>query len=163
MDESFSRDRLQPFLLDRLTDDAPENSRESRDQRAGTLRQLRKSVLRDLEWLLNTPCHFDAEELKDFPLVTQSVVNYGIPNLSGQTVSGMPPERVEKMLINAIHRFEPRVIRHSLSIGSVGGAGKPNTLDFEIRGEIWAVPLPDVLFVRTEVDMESGHCSLQDK
>ncbi len=163
MDESFSRDRLQPFLLDRLTDEAPDNTRESRDQRTGSLRQLRRSVLRDLEWLLNTPCHFNPEELQDFPFAAQSVINYGIPNLSGQTVSGMSPERVEKMLLNAIHRYEPRVIRHSLSIGGAVGTDKPNTLDFEIRGEIWAVPLPDVLFVRTEVDMESGHCSLRDK
>ena len=52
--ESVARDRLQPVLLDRLTDKQPQ----SRQERAGAFlmsgKLLRDSVLRDLQWLLNT-------------------------------------------------------------------------------------------------------------
>ena len=42
------RDRLQPALLDRLTDDAPTERRESDDARVMSKAQLRRAVLRDL-------------------------------------------------------------------------------------------------------------------
>ena len=47
-------ERLQPCLLDRLTDDEPKNSEESRTQRVVSLSRYKKGVLRDMEWLLNS-------------------------------------------------------------------------------------------------------------
>ena len=52
--ESLSMVRLQPSLLDRLTDDEPHKSVESNDKRVLNKSQLRQCVLRDLAWLLNT-------------------------------------------------------------------------------------------------------------
>jgi type VI secretion system protein ImpF len=46
-------DRLQPCLLDRLTDDQPEKHEESRTQRIVSLQRYKAGVLRDLEWLFN--------------------------------------------------------------------------------------------------------------
>ncbi|HWW69922.1 MAG TPA: type VI secretion system baseplate subunit TssE, partial [Duganella sp.] len=54
MAELTSRDRLQPSLLDRLSDDDSQARLESREQRVLSMRGLRKAVLRDLGWLLNT-------------------------------------------------------------------------------------------------------------
>ena len=42
MAELTQQERLQPCLLDRLTDDAPEKTQESRDQRVVSLRRLRE-------------------------------------------------------------------------------------------------------------------------
>ena len=53
MPELLLKERLQPSLLDRLTDDRPQDKNESRDARVLTVPQLRASVLRDLCWLLN--------------------------------------------------------------------------------------------------------------
>ena len=47
-------EHLQPSLLDRLTDDEPEEKAESRDQRVLSFQALKQCVIRDLEWLLNT-------------------------------------------------------------------------------------------------------------
>jgi predicted component of type VI protein secretion system len=47
-----SRERLQPSLLDRLTDDEPGDVQESADKRVLSPNQLKVSVLRDLTWLL---------------------------------------------------------------------------------------------------------------
>ena len=47
------QDRLQPALLDRLTDDEPDKKLEPREARVLSKRRLRQSVLRDLAWLFN--------------------------------------------------------------------------------------------------------------
>ena len=49
-----ARDRLQPTLLDRLTDLAPLSGVEAEDTRVMTKAQIREAVLRDLSWLLNS-------------------------------------------------------------------------------------------------------------
>ena len=54
MAELSPKERLQPSLLDRLTDDEPDEQEESRDRRVLSMSQLRQSVLRDVGWLLNT-------------------------------------------------------------------------------------------------------------
>ena len=49
----ITRDRLQPALLDRLTDDDPYHRVEAEERRVMTKSQLRHAVLRDLSWLFN--------------------------------------------------------------------------------------------------------------
>ena len=46
--EIAARDRLQPSLLDRLTDDEPGQLKESADKRVLSLTQLKASVLRKM-------------------------------------------------------------------------------------------------------------------
>ena len=74
--EIASRDRLQPSLLDRLTDDDPTNPKESADKRVLSLTQLKASVLRDLAWLLNTTSLLDTDATLHTPAGT-SVVKGG--------------------------------------------------------------------------------------
>ena len=52
-DQLTPQDRLQPALLDRLTDDEPDKKQEPREQRVMSKRRLRQAVLRDLAWLFN--------------------------------------------------------------------------------------------------------------
>ena len=47
------QDRLQPALLDRLTDDEPDKKLEPREHRVLSKSRLRQAVLRDLAWLFN--------------------------------------------------------------------------------------------------------------
>ena len=53
VDGRLPQDRLQPALLDRLTDDEPGSREEPVEARVLSKRRLRQSVLRDLAWLLN--------------------------------------------------------------------------------------------------------------
>jgi len=53
MAELTQKERLQPSLLDRLTDDEPHSQQEPRDKRVLSMHRLRESVLRDVSWLLN--------------------------------------------------------------------------------------------------------------
>ena len=73
MAELIPKERLQPALLDRLTDDSPDKQVESRDDRVISLKRLRQSVVRDLEWLFNTGAAFTPEEAESLGCVASSV------------------------------------------------------------------------------------------
>jgi type VI secretion system protein ImpF len=53
MAELTPQERLQPSLLDRLTDEEPDQLQESREKRVLSMSRLRDFVLRDLAWLFN--------------------------------------------------------------------------------------------------------------
>ncbi len=159
------RDRLQPFLLDRLTDDQSDQTKESRDKHVFSPRQLKSALMRDLAWLLNTPGPIESDGISEFPNVASSVLNYGIPDLTGNTASGVSGNALEKAILRAIQTFEPRMDQRSVSVKmlSDGDSDAPNTLALEIRGEVLANQLADPLYVKTEVDLETGQFSLRDR
>ena len=35
-------------------------------------------------------------------------------------------------------------------------------ISFEIHGDLWANPVPEQLFIKTKIDLETGQCSLGD-
>jgi type VI secretion system protein ImpF len=162
MAELTTQERLQPSLLDRLTDNEPEKSAESREQRVLSLARLRECVVRDLTWLLNTERMPTSEKIEDHPDAQQSVINFGIPSLTGSTSgSGLEGEALEKAVLDAIHAFEPRLIRGTVSIKTVRSREQMNlnALTFQIEADLWAQPVPLHLYLQTEVDLETGHFS----
>src|SRR4051794_713407 len=106
MADLMPRERLQPSLLDRLTDHAPEQRNESREARVLTERELRECVRRDLASLLNTTHLAAIEALDDYPEVARSVLNYGIPDLAGQTLSSIDEPQLQRLLREAICSYE---------------------------------------------------------
>lgn len=158
MSELTSRERLQPSLLDRLTDDEPGNPTESADKRVLSLTQLKTSVLRDLAWLFNTTALLDPRTSAQLPAAT-SVINYGLPALAGQTASSVDVQLIERLLCEAICAFEPRILRSSLRVTAQLGYDQMNhnALSFEIEGDLWAQPMPLRLLLKTELDLETGH------
>ncbi|WP_295435186.1 type VI secretion system baseplate subunit TssE [uncultured Thiodictyon sp.] len=158
MAELIHRERLQPSLLDRLTDHEPGNPRESREQRDFSLSRLRETVLRDLAWLLNTTNLAAAQDLGAYPEVLGSVLNFGIPDLSGTTLSGTDPAALERTLRQAITDFEPRIIRHTLNVRLEVNEGQMShqAMTFLIEGDLWAQPVPLRIYLKTEIDLEMG-------
>src|SRR4029079_11756136 len=98
------RDRSQPFLLDRLTDDQSDQQKESRDKNVFSPRQLKVALLRDLAWLLNTPAPTEEEGVTDFPQVATSVINFGVRDLTGSTASGVAAPDLERAIVKAIQQ-----------------------------------------------------------
>lgn len=155
--EIATRDRLQPSLLDRLTDDDPTNPKESADKRVLSLTQLKASVLRDLAWLLNTTSLLGADATLH-TLAGTSVVNYGLPALAGNSASNVDVSALETLIHQAIATFEPRILRHTLRVRARATAEmNHNALSFEIEGDLWAQPVPLRLMLQTDVDLETGH------
>ena len=155
--EIATRDRLQPSLLDRLTDDDPTNPKESADKRVLSLTQLKASVLRDLAWLLNTTSLLDDDATLHTAAGT-SVVNFGLPALAGNSASNVDVPALETLIHQAIATFEPRILRHTLRVRARATAEmNHNALSFEIQGDLWAQPVPLRLMLQTDLDLETGH------
>jgi type VI secretion system protein ImpF len=153
-------EKLQPCLLDRLSDDEPNKSQESRTQRVVSLQRYRQGVLRDLMWLFNASAHLPYEgdsdfSLEDYPEAYRSVINFGIRHLFGLMTPSM--RELEKQLTEALSVFEPRILRNSLKIRSRLEA---NIVVLDVEGELWANPVPEQLHIKTMLDIETGHCSV---
>jgi len=164
MAELTSQERLQPSLLDRLTDNAPDSKSESRDVRVLSMRRLRNAVLRDLGSLLNTGHLETTEDLEAYPHVRDSVLNYGMPDISGLTVSGADTTALERSVTEAVRKFEPRILPETLSVSvarDVTAMGR-NSMVFTIEGQLWAEPTPTLLYLKTEVDLETGDVAVTD-
>jgi len=164
MAELLPQERLQPSLLDRLTDEAPEVKEESRDKRVLNLSQLRASVLRDIRWLLNTVNLEATQDLSAYPQVASSTVNFGIPDLSGTSASSTKEVVLERAIRRAILNFEPRILASSLNVVVRVSPEKMDrqALVFIIEGQLWARPQPQNLYLKTELDLETGTVTVDE-
>jgi type VI secretion system protein ImpF len=158
MAELTPQERLQPSLLDRLTDLAPAERDESREQRVITAARLRECVTRDIAALLNCTRQWNADELDGLDHVGNSVLNFGIPDLAGAALSGIDAAVLQDRIRIALLDFEPRLIAETVQVSvSVDDERMDSrALSFRIDAQMWAQPMPLGLYLRTDVDLETG-------
>lgn len=155
MAETLARDRLYPSLLDRLTDDDPDKQVEARDNRSTSLARLRESVLRDLNWLFNATQH--SGDLDGYPEVQASVLNYGLPAVSGRPASSLELGELARALREVLLRFEPRLVPHTVRVYAEPKSDSlHNVISFRMEAQLWSQPIPLEIFMRTDMDLESG-------
>ncbi len=164
MAELTSKERLQPSLLDRLTDDEPDKPQESREKRVLSTSRLRECVLRDLAWLFNAVRLSDNQEIERHTFAARSVINFGLPPLSGNIVQGLDVGALESVLRQVIRDFEPRILKNTVKVRAILAQDlmTHNTLTFEISGDLWAQPMPLQLYLKTEIDLESGQVKIEE-
>jgi type VI secretion system protein ImpF len=155
MAELAARERLQPALLDRLTDDAPDRVREAPDAQTLSMTQLRRAVLRDLAWLLNTTNLAATDDIDPKSRAAVSTINFGVPGFTGLIGGAIRAKGLEIAIADAIRAFEPRINPDSLTVRArpPKDTGPLNALVFEIEGELWAQPVP--LFLETSIELET--------
>jgi type VI secretion system protein ImpF len=159
-----TQDRLQPTLLDRLCDHAPHLPTEADDQRVMNKQQIRAAVLRDLSWLFNAVQPLAGMTAR-YPRVAKSVLNYGLPPISGQTASQLDVAQLEQSIRDAILQFEPRILAEHLKVRALEFDNlleTHNIIEFEISGQLWAQPVPLELLLRTQLDLELGQVLVKD-
>ncbi len=172
MADLSAQERLQPSLLDRLTDDHPRETKEPPESRALTRAQLRAAVLRDLSWLLNatreqpeprSERQAEATAWQRSPQAQRSVLNFGLPAFAGETLSRLDLRAVERGVKQAIETFEPRIDPATLTVEvQVDRRHHHNALRLIIRGQMWNQPVPLELLLAAQVDVETGTASLRD-
>ncbi|MBB95307.1 MAG: type VI secretion system baseplate subunit TssE [Rhodobacteraceae bacterium] len=155
-------DRLQPSLLDRLTDHEPGNMKERREDRVIDVARLREIIQRDLSWLLNTTnleSTFDADLL---PNVARSVLNYGLSEVSGEFSTARRAERIRASIERAIELHEPRIIPGSVAVSLAPDEKKGQMMvALDIHADMWAQPMPLELYLRSVVDVTTGEVSVE--
>ena len=159
------QDRLQPALLDRLTDEEPLKTQEPREQRVVSKSRLRQAVLRDLAWLLNANRLEREDEFRAAPLARRSVINFGLPAFSGRAASSLEAVDLEQAIAMAVRDFEPRILPSTLEVRALISEvqhEKHNVIGAEIHGLLWSQPVPLDMLVRTEIDLETGEVDIAD-
>ncbi|HUR26603.1 MAG TPA: type VI secretion system baseplate subunit TssE [Planctomycetota bacterium] len=131
-----------PSILDRLIDDAPELSREAPVSAQQFLRDLRSSVRRDLENLLNSRKRFvEADETR--VELHASVYEYGIPDIAGTNLSSKRRrDEFLKRIEGELREHEPRF--KSVRVVSAADSGSlQRILRFRIEALMHAEPAPE--------------------
>ena len=159
-------DRLQPSLLDRLTDDEPLKRSEPQDSAAMTRSRLRRAVLRDLAWLFNTT-NAEAElSFEGHRHAKTSTVNFGVAPMAGTKLSDIEFADIDETIREAILAFEPRLLADTVTVRSVATQdllSLHNVLAFEVRAKLWSMPYPLELLLRSNLDLETGQVVLQEQ
>lgn len=165
MSQIRAQDRLQPALLDRLTDDDPGSRNEPVEARVIHRQRMRECVLRDLSWLFNSTTPGAAIDFTSAPHARNSVLNYGLPALAGQNASSIDPTLLEQRVRQAILEHEPRILPATLAVQAVLNEDQldhHNQIGFRITGQLWAQPVPLELVLHTDIDLESGRVSVRE-
>jgi type VI secretion system protein ImpF len=162
MADNTLKERLQPSLLDRLTDNAPGDLQETRDSRVIDLTRLREIIQRDLAWLLNTFDNSSSFDPAEFPNVARSVLTYGVREVAGEYSTQERSRMIQDSMKLAIERFEPRIIAGTLKVlVREHETTNKTVVNFDIAGEMWARPLPRELYLRSQVDITTGELTLE--
>jgi len=136
--------KLRPSILDRLLDNEPHIQTEADKDRDQKLAQMRKSVRRDLETLLNTRCRV-MEPSDEFEQLETSLLNYGLPDLATVNVLNLQ-KKIEftQDLENLLKEFEPRF--KSVKVKFTDNKDTTDrTIRFRIDATLYADPYPEVV------------------
>ena len=76
----------------------------------------------------------DQDSLSRWPMVQQSVLNYGIPDISGSTASSLDVERTQRELLTTIRRYEPRLHPQSIVVECVVVGAAQSHVQVKIDG-----------------------------
>jgi type VI secretion system protein ImpF len=173
--------RINPTLFDKLVadldfDDVRDDPKvEGQVSRAATRRlypilkierfneaALRATVLRELNWILNTTHLGAIQNLKPYPEVATSVLNYGVPDMAGKLLQRRAVENRAREIKQAIRRFEPRIAPQRLDVTATAKDAKPNAVTFVIRADVTSAVMALPVEFKTDVEIDTGAATLRE-
>ena len=136
--------KLRPSILDRLIDNDPGNNIEKDPDQHQKLKDLRNSVRRDLENLLNTRFRM-IEPPDNFTELKKSLLNYGLPDLATVNISDKIKqkefiEHLETILIDFEPRFKTVKVNYMENSDNLD-----RSLRFRIDATLYADPSPEIV------------------
>jgi type VI secretion system protein ImpF len=143
-----------PSLIDRLVDREPGNRKEAQDARSQSLKELKDSVRRDLEWLLNSR-RCPVEPAPSARELWRSVYCFGLPDITGVSLSsGEDRTRLARMVETVVATFEPRLQNVTVSMNPA--AQNSHILRFQIEALLRTEPAPARVFFDTTLELSKG-------
>lgn len=137
--------KCQPTLFERLADQDPYELHEKQPLRLITAEELKESVAKDLEALLNCRCASTTDVLEQFPESLGSMCSYGMSDFVGLSLAN-PADRnhicrsLERTI--AIHERRLRQVHVSLSLEN----GAVNRLKFAINALLVVHPSTEPVY-----------------
>ncbi len=152
---------LRPSILDRLIDYDPDNRIDVDPDQHQKSKELRQSVRRDLENLLNTRIRI-VEPDDEYTDLKHSLLNYGLPDLATVNLSNIDRRRefvqqLERLLLD----FEPRFKTVSVSYQE-NPDNIERTLRFRIDATLYADPSPEVVIFDSILEPVSRTVNIEE-
>jgi len=151
---------LRPGVLDRLM--LPEGGAVRARLHEVDGRDLCAAVARDLDWLLNTK-RWLPEDLADFPEANQSILTYGLPDLSTFSWRNAgDSSAIARLLEETIRRFEPRLRERSVKVTPLESNDVDDfRLRFRIDATLEVDPIVLPVSFDTSVDFDASRIQLK--
>jgi type VI secretion system protein ImpF len=131
----FMKNGFEPSLFDKLFDDLPVKA----VRRRHSLDQLKDSVARDLEALLNTRMIFDESLVETYPLSHASVAAFGLSDFASLTLASIHDrQRICASIEHAIAAHESRL--HDVRVTLEWRRKTINALNFSINAVLVVNP-----------------------
>jgi type VI secretion system protein ImpF len=148
-------------VLERLIDREPDAKQEGAPTRSQSVRLLKVSVRRDLEWLLNTRQNPEAAG-SAYPELEKSLFNYGLPDFSSMSFDN-PKDRARLLrhLETTIRIFEPRLESPRVVPVQSDGNVSNRTIRFQIEGLLKMDPAPEQVTFDTVLNLSSGEYQIK--
>jgi type VI secretion system protein ImpF len=152
--------RAQMPLLDRLIDDAPDALQDPPEFGTDSADDLRRSVQRDLEALLNArrrwrswPDHYSE--------LAVSPVGYGIADFAaGSFNDPRQRDQLRARIEQTIHRFEPRLTNIRVTLVDAKDTLEA-TLNLRITAMLLIDPAPELIAFNTKVDATTTEVTIR--
>jgi len=153
--------KLRPSILDRLFDDEPEIKNDVDIGQHQKLKQLRSSVRRDLENLMNARYRV-MEPGEEYEELNKSLLNYGLPDLATINITDLDKRKeftfkMEKIL----KEFEPRF--KDVNVSYLENTDNTDrTLRFRIDATLYADPSPEVVVFDSILEPVTRSISIEE-
>lgn len=142
-----------PGLLDRLLGAYP-------GARFLSQEQLKESVARDLEALLNTRTALSQQLLQAYPECARSILNFGLADFAGLSHSSSEDRlRICNSIRQAVERYEPRLFNVQVTLAERSGA--VNRIDIVIVGMLRAHGANEAVSFSAALQPSSLHYSIK--
>ena len=150
-----------PSLLDRLTDEQPGQPADPRITRDESVRLYRLTVQRDVAWLFNT-----RRSIVDVPEayaeLQRSVHEFGIPDTTAISVGTMDGQQeLERMLQEALERFEPRLANPRVRIVEADQVSAPQ-VRFTVEAVLRMDPSPEAVVFDAVLEVARNEYEVRD-
>lgn len=123
---------------------------------------LRATVRRELAWLLNTTNLGAVVDLEAYPHVETSVLNYGVPDMTGKAYTRRLILQRARDIRAAIAAFEPRIDEKSLVVESVDTVERENSITFLIQGDVTSAVRALPVKFRTDFEADSAAATVRE-
>ena len=142
-------------VLDRLIDQDPKRASEAPLSPAQSLNELKASLRRDIEWLLNTrQCIQEPPE--GSTELQRSLQVYGLPDICSLNLSsGQDYHRLARTMESTLATFEPR-LRTIRVTPAPSADATSRVLRFQIEGVLRVEPVPEHVTFDTVLELASG-------
>jgi len=151
------RIRITPSVFDRLLDFEPRESAEPVKSRTASVADLKRAVLRDLEWLLNARQPIYADDRLEESAGT--VIFYGVPDFTGLGVrSHAEFKKFVTDIEKAIRWFEPRIFDVEITFEPVSDVDRQ--IRFRVEARLDIDPTPEPIMFDSVIHGEDGRISI---